>query len=68
LFSASPADAGERFKFGTDPEIKHIRPEKPVRVKVKRNAKGTYSWDITGDNVDEVIEADRKLREYMKIE
>ncbi len=44
-------------------EIKEIKPQKPVKIKLKRNAKGEYSWDINGNNTDEIIKADKKLRE-----
>lgn len=39
---------------------------KPARIKLHRNAKGEYSWDITADSVDEVIKADSKLRRFIK--
>lgn len=42
------------------------KPPKPARIKLHRNAKGEYSWDITADSVDEVIKADSKLRRFIK--
>lgn len=50
------------------PEIKEIRPEKPVRIKLKRNAGGSYSWELNGDDADKVLAADKKLRESLKNE
>jgi hypothetical protein len=48
------------------PEIKEIRPERPVKIKLKRNTKGNYSWELNGDNVDRIIEIDKKLRDAIK--
>ncbi len=56
-------DKEEPVVFKQVPEIKEIKPHKPVKVKLKRNTKGEYAWDISGDNADEIIETDRKLRE-----
>jgi hypothetical protein len=67
LLSAPGALAGEEgFRYGRDPKIEQVRPEKPVRIKLKRGAKGDYTWELSGDDVDAMIEADRKLREYLK--
>ncbi len=48
------------------PEFQEIKPQKPVKIKLKRNTKGEYSWDISGDNADEIIKADKRLRESLK--
>jgi len=48
------------------PELQEIKPQKPVKIKLKRNAKGGYSWDISGNNADEIIETNKKLREYLE--
>jgi thioredoxin-related protein len=50
------------------PELQEIKPQKPVKIKLKRNTKGNYSWELSGDNVDEVVKVDRRLREYLKTE
>jgi len=44
------------------PELQEIKPNKPVKIKLKRNAKGGYSWDISGNNADEIIGVDKKLK------
>lgn len=59
---------GPEIKFRKQPEIQQIKPPKPIKVRLHRNNKGEYSWDITGDNVDEIIKADRRLRRLLKIE
>ncbi|HCC55480.1 MAG TPA: hypothetical protein DEQ20_11265 [Desulfobulbaceae bacterium] len=37
-------------------------PKKPAKIKLQRNAKGDYTWDITGENVDEILSFDRRLQ------
>ena len=49
--------------FKQIPEIQEIKSQKPVKIKLKRNAKGEYSWDISGSNPEKIIEADKKFRE-----
>lgn len=50
------------------PQIEEIKPEKPAKIKLKRDAKEGYSWEISGDNVDEIIKADQRLRKTLKSE
>lgn len=64
---AFPADK-EDFQFRKQPEIQQIKPKKPVRIKLKRAADGKYTWELTGDDVDEVVRVDRRLRKLLKIE
>jgi hypothetical protein len=54
--------------FKQIPEIQEIKPEKTVKIKLKRNAKDDYSWEINGDDVEEVVGADRRLRKGLKTE
>ncbi len=56
------------FQFKKQPEIQQVRPQRPVKIKLHRNAKGEYSWDLNGDNVDEIVNTDRKLRKLLKIQ
>jgi hypothetical protein len=69
LLAAGGAASSEKadFQFKKQPEIQQVRPQKPVKIKLHRNAKGEYSWDLNGDNVDEIVNADRKLRKLLKI-
>jgi hypothetical protein len=64
----SEAQQKQNFQFNKDKQIQQIKPKKPLRIKLQRNAKGEYSWDITGDNVDEIVSADSRLRKLLKIE
>ena len=41
---------------------KQAQPRKPAKIKLQRNAKGDYTWDLTGENVDELLQIDRRLR------
>lgn len=67
FFSCSnSSEQQQRTVFKQVPEIQEIKPEKPVKIKLKRNAKDDYSWEINGDQVEEVIVADRKLRKGLK--
>lgn len=56
------------LQFSKQPEIQQVRPKKPVKIKVHRNAKGEYSWELGGDNVDEIVSADKRLRKGLKSE
>ena len=56
------------LKIRKQPEIQQIKPKKPVHIKLKRTAAGKYTWDLTGDNVDEIIQADRRLRRQLQVE
>jgi hypothetical protein len=43
-------------------EIEMIKPQKPVNIKLRRNASGRYTWEIRGNDVEQIIKTDRKLR------
>jgi uncharacterized membrane protein len=60
--------SNQTFQFSQDQQIQQVKPKKPVKIKLKRTAKGEYSWELTGDNVDEVFQADRRLRKLLKVE
>ena len=54
--------------FKQAPEIQEVKPEKPVKIKLKRNAKNDYSWEISGDDVEEIIKVEKTLRKELKTE
>jgi len=58
----------KNFQVKKQPEIQQIKPMKPVKVKLKRSAEGKYSWDLSGDNVDEVVRIDKRLKKLLNIE
>ncbi len=56
------------FQVKKQPEIQQVKPKKPAKIKRRRSAEDKYTWEITGDDVDEIIRADRRLRKLLKIE
>lgn len=56
-----PRSAG--FRQTVDPAVAGVRPEKPLKIKLKRISDGKYSWEITGGNANKIVAADRELRE-----
>lgn len=50
------------------PEIQQVKPRKSVRIKLKRTAEGKYTWDLTGDDPDEIVRADKRLRKQLHVE
>ena len=56
----------EKPVFKQQSDITEIRPQKPAKIKLKRGTTGQYSWDLSGDDADKILEADRKLREGLK--
>jgi hypothetical protein len=55
-------------QFEKQPEIRQVKPQKPVKIRLKRSPDGKYTWDITGDDVNEVVRADKRLRKLLNIE
>ncbi len=55
----------EPFVFKKQPELQQIKPKKPVKIKLKRTAKDEYSWELSGDDVDEIVQADKRLRKLL---
>lgn len=67
-FSSDKKEPPKASGFSKDSQLQQIKPKKPLRIKLHRNAKGEYTWDITGDNPDEIIKADNRLRRLLKFE
>jgi hypothetical protein len=57
-----------QLPMGKNQEIQNIKPKKPVKIKLHRNTNGEYTWDISGDNADEIYRADSRLKKLLKIE
>lgn len=62
-----PADK-ENFQFKKQPEIQQVKPKKPVKIKLKRSADGKYAWELSGDDADEIVRVDRRLKKFLKAE
>lgn len=67
LTATSYAAEKEKIEYKQDTEIKQARGRKPAVVTLKRDDKGLYSWEIKGDETEDVIEADKRLRDYLKV-
>ena len=67
-YHAGCADKNQLFQFTKNQQIQQIKPKKPVKIKLRRNTKGEYSWELTGDSVEEVFIVDKRLRKYLKLE
>ena len=63
---ASGTGKDEVSTFKSVQEIRKIKPEAPVKIKLKRNDDGEYSWELSGDDVERVIETDKRLLLYNK--
>lgn len=67
IVSSSCSAEKENFQFKKQPELQQIKPKKPVRIKLKRTSKDEYSWELAGDDVDEIIKTDKKLRKQLNV-
>jgi hypothetical protein len=68
IFSLVYSEDTKSFPVKKQPEIQQIKTKKPVRIKLRRSAEDKYTWEITGDDVDEIVRADKRLRKLLKIE
>lgn len=68
LFINAYASDHNPLTFKKQPEIQRIKPKKPVNIKLKRSANGTYTWDLTGIDMEEIIRIDRELKKQLKLE
>lgn len=68
IFSSVFSEDIKSLPVKKQPEIQQIKPKKPVRIKLRRSAEDKYTWEITGDDVDEIVRADKRIRKLLKIE
>lgn len=69
VFSCSRSDGGrQEAVFKQVPEIAEIKPGSPVKIKLKRSGEGDYSWELSGDDAEKVIQTDKKLKESLETE
>lgn len=54
-----------QIQVSKDKVLQYAKPKKPLKIKLHRDKKGEYSWDITGESVDEIIRADKRLRQLL---
>lgn len=55
------------FQFKTQPELQQIKPKKPVKIKLRRSPKDEYTWELAGDDADEIVKTDRRLRKMLNL-
>ena len=65
LTPAVESRAEEGVRLSRNREVSEVVPEPQVRVKFKKLADGSYTWEISGTNVRKLIEADSALRKYI---
>jgi hypothetical protein len=68
IFSSVFSEDTKNFQVKKQPEIQQIKPKKPVKIKLRRSAEDKYTWEITGDDADEIVRADKRLKKLLKIE
>jgi hypothetical protein len=66
-FTSQEAYAAEResFQFNKQAELQLIKPKKPVKIKLRRSGKDEYTWELSGDDADDIVRIDRKLRKML---
>jgi hypothetical protein len=65
--SACAADK-EDLQLKKQPEIQQTKPKKPVKIKLRRSAKDEYTWELSGDDADEIVKTDRNLRKMLNVQ
>jgi hypothetical protein len=68
VFSTVFAADSKNLQVKKQPEIQQVKPKKPVKIKLKRSSEGKYTWDLAGDDADEVVRTDRRLKKLLNIE
>ncbi|NJD54935.1 MAG: hypothetical protein FIA94_00860 [Nitrospirae bacterium] len=57
----------EDLQVKKQPELQQIKPKKPVKIKLRRSPKDEYTWELSGDDADEIVKTDRKLRKMLNV-
>ncbi|MDW7972762.1 MAG: hypothetical protein RMI01_06120, partial [Thermodesulfovibrio sp.] len=68
IYYPNLAFSQSQIQVSKDKVLQYAKPKKPLKIKLHRNKNGEYSWDITGENVEEIIKADKRLRQFLKEE
>ncbi len=63
-----PSEKPQSTQIQQIPSLAQAKPRKPLKINLKRNSKNDYSWEINGENVDDIINADKKLRKGLGME
>lgn len=62
--AAAPTE-NKPLQMKKQPEIQQTKPKKPLKIKVKRSVEGNYTWELSGDDVDEIVKADKRLKKLL---
>jgi hypothetical protein len=68
LLHFASAEEKKFLQVRKQPEIQQVRPKKPVKIRLRRSAEGKYTWELTGDDVDQIVRADKRLKKLLSIE
>jgi len=60
------SDDRKDVTFKKDAKVMQAKPWKVVRIKLKMDAKGEYTWELNGEDVDEVLRVNEKLQQQLK--
>lgn len=63
-----PAADKDGFQFKKQPELQQTKPKKPVKIKLRRSPKDEYTWELAGDDADEIVKTDRRLRKMLNVQ
>ena len=64
--SAALGSEPDKFEYRQDSEVRQVHGKKSPTIDLKRDDTGRYTWEIKGEDTEEVIAADKRLREYIK--
>jgi hypothetical protein len=68
LVNSALSSDNKNLQVKKQPELQQIKPKKPIKIKLKHSADGKYTWDLTGDDVDDIVRADKRLKKLLGIE
>ena len=65
LFILASSAWGLQPEFKKNPAVSGVAPAKPLKMELKRDVQGRYSWSIQGSDVNRIIREDKKFRAYV---
>jgi hypothetical protein len=61
----SSSEPERPFTKAANPGVIQLTPKKPVRIVLKRTSRGDYTWELRGDDAENIINTDKRLRRYL---
>ncbi len=68
LVPSCSADNRGDLQVKKDQEIQQVKPKKPIKIKLRRSPRDEYTWELSGDDPDEIVKTDRKLRKMLNVQ